>query len=390
MARTFDVAVVGASISGCCAARQVAKAGHEVVVFEDDLEVGTPEKCGGLVSLYSLTQLGLPPSGRLISEVIKAATITSPGGRQLKVDATKAGVVTLRRRELDKAAAKEAVLAGAHLHVGERVISFTDEGGSVLVRTSSGEYDVDYLIDARGASVYKVHRPDGLLQAVQYECVLPDLRKATVEVLLDKELTREYFLWVIPLDSYTARVGIAGRSVSLRESLEAYVRGRGGRVLKKTFASIVVGGPLDRFVYGRRIVVGDAAGQCKPMTAGGIFTGGLGGKMGGYAVAQALSKDDPSILLKYEEAWKNKFERDFKVQSSLRKLFVELENEEIDALFDVLLKSGAAEALSDGSFDYHAINLVKLVGVKGVAESILRLGKSYGRIRSLLAIVEGK
>jgi geranylgeranyl reductase family protein len=390
LSHEFDVAVAGASVAGNSAARQAAEAGLSVIVFDDDLEVGTPEKCGGLVSLTSLKQLGVAPSSRIISENIRSAVLVAPGGKTLELDATRLGVVALRRRELDKAIAKEAARAGATYHMGERVLSLEEKEGSVKVATSTSHYEAKYFVDARGIVTYKGFRPEGLLQAIQYECVFPDLRRGTVEVLFDKRLSKEYFLWVIPLDPITARVGIAGKGNLLQPSLESYIERRGGKTIKKTFASIIVGGPLDKFVFGRKVLVGDAAGQTKPITAGGIFSGGVGGKMAGEALAEAITKGDRGLLDGYERSWRNQFEKDFRVQLALRELYVDLGNDDIDALFKVLARSEAAERLRDGNFDYHSINLLRLLGAKGFLDSLLVLGKRFQRLRSLLTIIERK
>jgi len=385
---TYDVVVAGASVAGSLAARRLAEARHRVIVFEDDLEVGTPERCGGLVSLHSLQQLGLPPSNRIIADSIRSAAFKSPGGEVLEVDARKAGVVVLRRRELDKAIFKEAAAAGARFELGDRVVGFEERSDSIEVVTASGKYLAKYFIDARGVSVYTGFNPRGLLQAVQYECVLPDVRRGVVEVLLDKAVSREYFAWLIPLDESTARVGVAGHGPSLQPWLEGYISKRGGQALKKTYASIIVGGPLPSFVLGRRILAGDAAGQTKPTTAGGIFTGGVGGLMAGAAVARALSAGDPRLLQVYEQEWRGQFKRDFDIQLSLRRLFVDLNNEELDALFKIMIRKDVAEALKDGSFDYHALDLARMLGVKGMMDSLLLLGGSYRRLRSLVDLAQ--
>jgi hypothetical protein len=50
----FDVVVAGGSVSGLLAAKEIAESGCTVKVLEDDLEIGLPERCDGLVSLKGL------------------------------------------------------------------------------------------------------------------------------------------------------------------------------------------------------------------------------------------------------------------------------------------------------------------------------------------------
>ncbi|NIP61209.1 MAG: FAD-binding protein, partial [Nitrosopumilaceae archaeon] len=55
----YDVVIAGGSIAGLLCAREVAGRGFSVLVIEEDYEVGTPEHCGGLVSLMALQELGV-------------------------------------------------------------------------------------------------------------------------------------------------------------------------------------------------------------------------------------------------------------------------------------------------------------------------------------------
>ena len=47
----YDVVIAGGSIAGLLCAREIASSGHSVLVLEEDHEIGTPEHCGGLMSL---------------------------------------------------------------------------------------------------------------------------------------------------------------------------------------------------------------------------------------------------------------------------------------------------------------------------------------------------
>ena len=50
----YDVVIAGGSVAGLFCAREIARNGHSVLVLEEDYEIGTPEHCGGLVSLSAL------------------------------------------------------------------------------------------------------------------------------------------------------------------------------------------------------------------------------------------------------------------------------------------------------------------------------------------------
>ncbi|MDG6939378.1 MAG: NAD(P)/FAD-dependent oxidoreductase [Nitrososphaerota archaeon] len=385
--RSCDVVVAGGSIAGLAAARELAARGASVLVLEEDMEVGTPEKCGGLVSMASFRELGVPPSGRIISQPIESAVITSRSGSELKMDVRGVGVVALRRRELDREMAAEASRLGAVVEPGTRVAGFEEGADGVGVSTPSGTVAAKYVVDARGMGVYRSFLPQGILPVVQYECYVPDMAPRTVEVHVDKSISREYFLWLIPLSDDLARVGVAGRG-QLGPRLEDYLKSRGASVLKKVYHSLAVGGPIEEFVEGRRVITGEAAGQVKPTTAGGIYTAGVGGVIAGRRLADALG-GDREALAGYREEWMSRFGDDFRVQLRLRKIFEDLGDDDVDALFDVLNRSGALEALADGSFDFHAADLRRLFGVSGFFRSLKVLAGSRARLGALLQLAAG-
>jgi digeranylgeranylglycerophospholipid reductase len=384
-----DVVVAGGSISGLSAARVMAENGLRVVVLEEDMEIGTPEKCGGLVSHNSLAELGIAPTGRIVAQPIESTIITSAGGKKIDLDVTKVGVFALRRRELDRAVAIEASRAGAELELGSKIQDFSENTNAVSVRTSSFEVKAKYMVDARGILVYKNYRPQGVIQAVQYECYVPDIRRRTVEVHIDKSISNEYFTWLIPISDDVARVGIAGKGV-LAPILEKHLKSRGAKVLKKIFHSLAVGGPVDKFVEGRRILVGEAAGQTKPTTAGGIFTAGMGGKIAGACISSAIKNRDQRELENYQKEWMDQYGFDFKLQLALRKVYEDFTNDDIEVLFDLLSSRDVLDTLSEGNFDFHGIDFIKLLGVSKFAKSLMLMGKSRRRLMALLQLATNR
>ena len=215
-----DVVIAGGSIAGLSAARVLAEEGLDVIVI--DLEIGTPEKCGGLASSKSLPDLGIAPTGKIVSQQVERALVASPSGKTVDLDVKAVGVYALRRRELDRAVAIEAARAGAILELGNRVQDYKEEVNSVKVSSSGFDVEAKFFLDARGISVYKNLVPGGVLTAVQYECYVPDMQRRTVEVHVNKEVSKEYFTWLIPLTEDVARVGVAGKGV-LAPHLEKYL-----------------------------------------------------------------------------------------------------------------------------------------------------------------------
>jgi len=66
----YDVIIAGGSITGLLCAREIASQGNNVLVIEEDYEIGTPEHCGGMVSSSGLEHLGVIPNRKTLNHII--------------------------------------------------------------------------------------------------------------------------------------------------------------------------------------------------------------------------------------------------------------------------------------------------------------------------------
>ena len=97
---SVDVVIAGGSVAGLLCAREIASKGFSVIVIEEDYEIGTPEHCGGLVSLTGLEELGVIPFRKTFDHLIESAEITSPNGNSFTINSKKQK--TLKRRDRKK------------------------------------------------------------------------------------------------------------------------------------------------------------------------------------------------------------------------------------------------------------------------------------------------
>ena len=96
MSKIYDVIIAGGSISGLLAARELSSHnGISVLVLEEDYEVGTPEHCGGLVSMSAVEKLQILPSATSIQNKVIKAEILSPSNG-FDIDAGNQKVIVTR------------------------------------------------------------------------------------------------------------------------------------------------------------------------------------------------------------------------------------------------------------------------------------------------------
>ena len=357
----YDVIVAGGSIAGLLTAREISSKGFSVLVIEEDYEIGTPEHCGGLVSIAGLEELGIIPFRKTFDHMIESAKITSPNGKNFTINSKNQKVVEISRRELDKQVAFQAQKNGAIIKVRTSFQEMTETG----IRTNEGKIDCRIFVDARGVSSLIQKDRTGILSSAQYEIYADWIKKGKVEVIFDQEKYPGFFAWIIPSNEGKGKVGIAGKGINVAETLDEFLKEKGEfSTIRKIFAPIWIKGPIKRFVDDKIVIVGDAAGQAKPTTAGGIFTSGMGGVYAGQAISKFLKTNEKTDLLNYQKKWTERFGKEFDKQMLARKILERIDNETINKLFESITPEIIKEISEKDDFDFHTSSIIKLLGIK--------------------------
>jgi geranylgeranyl reductase family protein len=382
----WDVITIGGSVSGLLAAKGIAEAGFTVQILEEDLEIGIPERCDGLVSMKCLETIGIAPTNRVIQNIIKRAILYSPSGLTIELDASRQRVLVLNRSQFDRELAKIASRSGVDIKVGNRVTNKIEKDGKVRVESKSNIQTAKWVVNAAGC----LSLPDKnkILQAAKFEVIGNWFDRDRVEIYFNQMKSPGYFIWVIPISSDTAKVGIAGNGFNQFKVLDKFIASKKGAIVKKTAAQIVVGGPIENFISGRIVSVGDAAGQAKPTTGGGIYSGGVGGMLAGKYLGESLSSGDPSKVKEYERAWRNLFSKEFGLLFQVRRILERLDNDNIDKMFKVASTSDILTKISlESDFDYHSLALLKVLGLKNIFQiANIATGDKLESLRSLLRL----
>ena len=358
----YDAVVAGGSVAGLLSAREIASSGFSVLVIEEDYEIGTPEHCGGLVSIAGLEELGVVPFRKTFDHMIEFAEITSPNGKSFRINSKKQKVIEISRRELDKQIAFQAQKNGAVIKVRTSFQEITDTG----IRTNEEKIDCKIFVDARGVSSLIHKDRTGILSSAQYEIYANWIKKGKVEVIFDQEKYPGFFAWIIPSDQGKGKVGVAGRGINVSEALDIILKERGNfSTIRKIYAPIWIKGPIEKFVEGKTVIIGDAAGQAKPTTAGGIFTSGMGGVYAGQAISKFLKTNEISDLHNYQKKWTERFGKEFEKQLLARKILERINNQTINKLFESITPEITNEISEKDDFDFHTSSIIKLLGMKG-------------------------
>jgi digeranylgeranylglycerophospholipid reductase len=365
--RRYDVVVGGGSVAGLAFASEASKRGLSVLVLEEDKEIGEPEKCDGLVSLQELKRYAMPEKSCVQSRVTKGI-VFSPSGRKAALDASRLEVVVVDRSAFDKQLAGNAEAWGAEVKLGTRVMGVEERSDGVKVSAGTETYAGSYYVDATGPTGVMKFNRQGLVPTAKYEVEGDWFTDGEVEVYTDQEKYPGFFAWVIPRGPGIAKVGAAGFGINAVRALEGFLASRESKIVSKVACTIYVGGPIERFVSGRTVYVGESAGQVKPTTAGGIPSSVAGGVIAARWVSDAIMLKDPSLVERYQPDWSGRYGKEYRLMTRLRHIYENLANKDLDKLVATLERPKVAAKLASSSFDFHASAALSALGVKGLLQ----------------------
>ncbi len=363
--RRFDVAVVGGGPAGLYAAWASAKRGVSVVVLEEDGEIGVPEHCAGLISISGLRRIELPTNASYVLNKVRGAWFFSPRGAAFRVVSDDAKAVVVDRVAFDKYLAKRAEEAGAEVWLKQRVKSLKLLENSALLKTSEDEVRAKVVIDAEGASrrllkeLRLAPRSSKFVAGLQCEAVGVEVDVDLVELHFGRGIAPGFFAWTIPIGEDSARLGLGCGAPRSTSFLNAFIKKRApkARVVRKFGGPIITSGPIPKTYFRRLLVVGDAAGQVKPTTGGGVVLGCLCAKVAGEVAVESIERGDFSaeFLSRYEERWRKLLGRELDAMLMLRRVVNSLPDGALDLAFWLIKNFGVDQRLSEvGDIDFQS------------------------------------
>jgi digeranylgeranylglycerophospholipid reductase len=346
----YDAIVVGAGPAGSAAARDIAAHGFRTLLIEEHEVIGEPLHCAGLVTPRTLELAGVT-DGLVINE-LRGGFVNSPLGTRLPLGGDRLRAVVIHRQRLDELLAAAAQRAGAELWTGARLVALERKPGTLALLVSRRRRPqalrTRLLIGADGAQS-RVARWLGLrarheerIVGLGVEASLDTERQDFLEIFVGNSIAPGFFGWVIPLGGGRARIGIAtgdGRRPVhyLGSLLESFPRLFAGAQLGRLYGGVIPLMRPHRIYADNAMLVGDAAGQVKPTSGGGIYTGLVGAKHCAQVAVRALTDDDLSraSLALYQKAWGKQMSRELARGWDLRRIFLALDDRELDGLISV-------------------------------------------------------
>ncbi len=382
--KRYDVVVIGGGPVGSYVAYKLAEAGHGVVVLEQKETLGEPVCCTGIIGQEYVSSFAI--DGSVILRQANSARLFSPSGRELRLWREETQAYIIDRPAFNVAMGRQAQGAGAEYVLNSLVSNI--EVGDDKVRVEANHQGERLNFEAR-VVIIATGFGSGLTQklglgkvgdfVIGAQAEVETTGVDEIEVYFGQEIAPGFFAWLVPTSPRIARVGLLSRrspGLYLKKLMVSLLAQ--GKIVSAE-AKLSYGGislkPLARTHSERLVVVGAAAGQAKPTTAGGIYYGLLCADIAANNLHRALERDDLSAkaLANYEREWKRKLGWELKVGYWARKFYEHLSDRQIDRVFDIIKSNGIDKALleaEDLSFDWHGEAILRLMAHRTVAKAM--------------------
>lgn len=359
-----DVAVVGAGPAGLTVARICADAGYSVTICEEHETVGHPSHCTGKLSTNALHELGIKAEGKLTE--VAGAQFISPHFRSFSITRARTQAIIIDRTRFDQYLSDIAVDAGALLLTNTRVHDVTVDPAIARLkcRGISGNLSIRSRIVVGADGPHSIvakpcslsMKRDAMRLGAQREIQNVPTNPGMVEVFLGRTWAPGFFAWLVPTGAMSARIGLALPLHAAPDTLtyldnfmkhHPLIRDRlkSGRCVHQSVHIIPTGGPPNQTVSDGVLLLGDAAGQVKSTTGGGIYFGMRCAHIAGEVITAALGNAQgvltQSSLKPYEERWRAGVGQEIEFSVHMRRFLDSLTDEEVNYLFDVLAQNEA-------------------------------------------------
>ena len=384
-----DVIVVGAGPAGNNTALGLAKEGYSVTVIDSRQEIGD-KLCTGLIGRECASRFPIDPA--LVYREPQSARLVAPGAGPLFFETARPQACVVDRVAYVASFAQRARDAGALYLLGERVHRIVSQNQGVTVITGQGSRQARAVVLATGFGSPLV-RQAGLGSVSDYvtgvQAVVSTDGADEVEVHLGSDVAPGFFSYLVPTLPGRALVGLLSRKKAQTRLTNFIQKLRQAGKIKEVVNEAATWGiplrPLKRTYLDRMVVVGDAAGQVKPTTGGGIYYSLLAGEAAAQVLSEALADDDLSSgnLSRYQSRWRDLLAAEIEVGYSARRLYEFLTDQQIGALVKRAAANGFNSELvdaSEGTFDWHGKMIAQIMGNPGLGGALRLINPLLARL----------
>jgi digeranylgeranylglycerophospholipid reductase len=379
-----DVLVVGAGPAGLYAALRAAEERLDVIVLEEDAEIGVPTHCTGIVSAETNRLYKIPEEA--VVNRPSSCLVISPNGRIAELEDPGEEIAVVDRARFDRVLAASVREAGGLLRTDCKVDHVSNGDGFVEVRTNRQERLRARALVLGCGVTFRFHTllgsrlPSPILHTAQIEVAAAPADK--LEVHVGRKVAPEGFAWLVPFrrgDTPHLKAGVLLRGDAraylekflARPAIASRLQGVAGEPIRR----LLPVAPVARSYADRVVAVGDAAGLTKPVTGGGIFYSLLSAQFAAETLIEALAADDLSAarLSQYEARWRERIMPEIQTSRRFRGMLAGLSDHEWDRLVAALASDEVQSLIKrKARFNWHSPLILSMLKQPGIKSILLR------------------
>lgn len=366
------VIVVGAGVIGLVLAKELAHYGVEVSVYDSKAKVSDgAAKASGIFSVSGLGRIGINPENSMVN-TLDGATLHA-GKEKLYVKSKRTMAYVVDRGKLVESCKKDAEKAGAKVILGKKISK------KELYEMAS---DKDNIIVGADGAISTVASTFSFPEIKEYVLTYKaEYDNASIEdsnmvgLFFSDRVAYRFFGWSCPYSSTRIEIGIGISNRAKLNSTAAFNKflhsGMLNAILEGAeklngYASII---PLTSRKYTVKdnvMLVGDAAGQVKATTGGGIIFGVSCAKVLANVIKDNVTKGRP--LNAYEKEWRKKYGVDLKMHSFLHNYYSNLKVSNFEVFLKLSKMLGAEKFFSEyGDMDRPGL-MLKRFFLRGIVK----------------------
>ncbi len=365
--KKWDVIVVGAGPVGSYLSRRLGEKGCRVLLLDQKGRTGR-QICAGVIGVEAFRRFSLSEESILYS--VDSITMVSPSGKRLRHATKEPMAYVVDRVVFDRALLEEALDKGVEFANLSRVLGVerTARGMEVECRrlVNGGEvrsFEAPLVVLATGyapgllASLGLPVYP-GAVVGIQTVNLMRGVDE--IEVYLGRSVAPNGFAWLVPTGGGRVRAGLVVER-DARLWLERFIRS--SMVMPRVVenhgpvkATWIPKGPIPKTYRDGLLVVGEAAGQVKATTYGGVYYGLLCADHAVNTIEEAFRLGDfgEGALSGYQEAWLCEIGEELEMGARLREEAGRFTDGNLDRLFALLGSDGLLSRLRAAvRFDWH-------------------------------------
>ncbi|MFX1388472.1 MAG: hypothetical protein ACFE9Z_00235 [Promethearchaeota archaeon] len=363
-----DVCIIGGSIAGNYLSYLLSNTKLKIIVVEEHLEIGIPLQCAGIISQKLSKLIDVP--NELILNRVSIAKIINPSGDSIKLSGRENPYI-IDRVGLDSLFYNRIKNEDNIIYLlGEKFKSFKyikeDSHKFVLIETSKRKIKAMMLIGCDGplslvGKILGVKNKN--LYATQIR-IKNNFNEYEAVMCFNKRW-KELFAWIVPEGNKIFRIGIASlkdTAISFRIFLKSLNIDQKQKIDQQ--GGLIPYGIMNKVAFDNVLLLGDAAGQVKATTGGGIIMLLIAAKYAAYCVNKCFRDNDFSskkIKKYYQKQCNMTIGRELKIHFIIRTFLENMTTKDFERVFQIIKSSKIENLISIyGDMDFPKALIYKI------------------------------